>query len=443
MTRTKVLTVTIVVTLGLFWAWSAIVGASLGELEFEGFPSEVAVVGDEVRIDGWLKFNQKEHDYALNINLWVAEHEGRIEPDFIADPLYDGETIPITVYLEGVPGAAILWADDVRCPHGFWNIQLTEATPTSTPTSTPTPTNTPTVTPTPTPTNTPTPTSTPTNTPTPTSTPTNTSTPTSTATSTPTITPTSTATSTPTITPTPTPYRIYLPQLFVNYGISIPTATPTITATPTPVEVCYTSAPGESVPVYRIDASASPFPSSSGWYTTIGADDSPLIRMTSPPAPPGWNQPGFVPDSSWQPSSEVSVSYWANPPWGPLPEDSKVIGLWDENDDQEFLNGTTHLLRHTFTLSPPEAGMQLTGAALEMWSDNKTEWWWQGASVSYDKQGYIGQVELSPGYVEPDGGTYVLAIQNSNDYKWHDNEENGNPHGTAWRLCVTWNVAGY
>jgi hypothetical protein len=25
---------------------------------------------------------------------------------------------------------------------------------------------------------------------------------------------------------------------------------------------------------------------------------------------------------------------------------------------------------------------------------------------------------------------------------WHDDYENGNPHGTAWRLCVSWNVTG-
>ena len=185
MTRTKVLTV--VVALGLLWAWTAMVAASIGELEFTDFPSEIGVTGEEVQLEGWLKFNEKEHEYAMNISLWVTGHEGRIEPNFIAGPVYDGETVPITVYLEGIPGAAALHADDIRCPLGSWNIQLTLATPTSTPTHTGTPTPTPTPTSTPTHTDTPTPTATPTNTPTP------------------------TVTHTPTSTPTATPYMLYLP----------------------------------------------------------------------------------------------------------------------------------------------------------------------------------------------------------------------------------------
>jgi cell division septation protein DedD len=200
MARIKVLVVTVGVTLVLLWAWSAMTAASLGELVFVGIPSQVAVVGDEIQIVGELKFNEKGHEYAVNIRLWVTGHEGRIEPDFIAGPIYDGDTIPITVYLEGVPGTANLHADDLRCPFGLWTVQLTQATPTNTPTITPTPTNTPTPTPTPTDTATPTPT------------PTNTSTPTSTPTNTPTSTPTET--STPTQTPTPTPYRLYLPGIF-------------------------------------------------------------------------------------------------------------------------------------------------------------------------------------------------------------------------------------
>jgi hypothetical protein len=82
--------------------------------------------------------------------------------------------------------------------------------------------------------------------------------------------------------------------------------------------------------------------------------------------------------------------------------------------------------------------MQVTKASLEMWSDNKTEWWWGGGwgstPVSYDREGYIGQVDLFPGLVRSDGGTYVLAIQNSNDRVSLDN----NPQGTACQLCVTW-----
>jgi hypothetical protein len=195
MARNRVLAVSVVVVLSLLWAWPAMGATYLEELEFVGFPSEIAVTGEEVQLEGGLRFTDKGNTYAVNIRLWVTDHEGRIEPDFIAGPLYDGDTAPITVYLEGVPGVATLHADDRRCPHGYLEIQLTQATPTNTPMPTSTPTSTSTPTDTPTPTNTPTPTSTPTNTPTftlaPTNTPTSTSTPTSTA--------------TPTNTPTPTP----------------------------------------------------------------------------------------------------------------------------------------------------------------------------------------------------------------------------------------------
>ena len=33
------------------WTRPAVVGASLGELEFVGFPGEIAVTGDEVQLD--------------------------------------------------------------------------------------------------------------------------------------------------------------------------------------------------------------------------------------------------------------------------------------------------------------------------------------------------------------------------------------------------------
>ena len=159
MARKKGLAIAVAVILGLLGIWSVMVAASPGELEFVGFPSEIAVTGEEVRLEGWLRFNEKEHKYARYIRLWVTGHEGRIEPDYIMRPLYNGEMVSITVYLDGVPGVATLHADDPQCPSGILIIQLIEATPTSTPTSTPIST--------PTPTNTPTSTSTPTDTPTP------------------------------------------------------------------------------------------------------------------------------------------------------------------------------------------------------------------------------------------------------------------------------------
>jgi|GEM_PF-1244341 len=170
MTR-RLSVIMLVVAVGLLLARSVMVAASIGELEFVGFPSQIVVTGEEVQLQGWLKFNQKEHAYSSNIRLWVAGHTGRVEPRFIAGPLYDGDMVPITVYLEGVTGVATLHADDPRCPRGSWTITLVAATPTSTPTGTPTSTPTSTSTPTYTPTPTDTPTATPTSTPTPTPTP--------------------------------------------------------------------------------------------------------------------------------------------------------------------------------------------------------------------------------------------------------------------------------
>ena len=212
----KVLVLLVSIAVASMWFGALQTAASNGELEFVGFPSEYAVTGEEVRLEGWLKFNEKEHLDARNIRLWVTGNDGRIEPKFVAGPLYDGEVVSITVYLEGVPGVATLHADDPKCPYGLWTITLVQATPTSTPTPTPTATPTPTSTPT----------DTPTPTPTPTFSPTPTSTPTSTLTPVPTDTPTSTPTPMPTETPTPTPTETPVPDT------PTPTATPTATVVP-------------------------------------------------------------------------------------------------------------------------------------------------------------------------------------------------------------------
>jgi hypothetical protein len=286
--------------------------------------------------------------------------------------------------------------------------EMPTPTPTPTPTSTPMSTDTPTATPTSlTPTGTPTPTSlTPTDTPTPTNTPIQTDTPT----------PTNTPIQTDTPTPTPTP-----------------TATPTPAPTPVVREYCCSS--GDSM--YRIDGSVF------YGYDCDSASKCPLKRVTSPPAPWGWNQLYFVPDSSWQPASEVWWNDWYASGWNSLPGNCKPIGLQGKDGNQEGQSGITHLIRHTFfRLSPPQKGMHVTEAILEMWSDNKTEWWWAGTwgstSVSYnDKEGYIGQVDLLLyDLINPDGGTYVLAIQNSNDRVC--SSPNCNPQGTACYLRVTW-----
>jgi 5-hydroxyisourate hydrolase-like protein (transthyretin family) len=292
---------------------------------------------------------------------------------------------------------------------------LFTATPTATPTGVPTlPTNTPTGEPTIEPTDTPT--STPTNTPT---VPTNT--PTSTLTNTPTNTPTNTLTSTPTNTPT-------------NTLTNTPTNTPTNTLTPTPSvtpqvqQVCIASRPGIDL-IYRVD------PSEFRGYDGDVASVSTLQLIPSPPAPNGWNLPGFVPGAGWKAADSVWWDAWLAF-FSVQPPENSLIGWRRSDGRQEGLDGVTHLMRSTIQLTPPVPGMHVTSVVLEGWSDNKTAWWWDGELVMSQREGFNGAVELYPAHVRPEGGTYLLAIQNSNDYQRIEN-----PQGTSFRVCVTWSNA--
>ena len=179
--------------------------------------------------------------------------------------------------------------------------------------------------------------------------------------------------------------------------------------------------------VYRV--SASEFRA----YDGHSASDSSLRHISSPPAPSGWNQPDFVPDVSWRPAAAVWFDAWSLAPWSPIPSGCQPIGLLGRGGEPEGVDGTTYLFQRTFALAPPSPGMTITRAVLEMWSDNKSEWWWQGQSIAYDKETYIGQVNLYPGHIDADGGSYSLAVQNSNDTM-----HGINPQGITYRLQVTW-----
>ena len=275
-------------------------------------------------------------------------------------------------------------------------------------------TNTPTMTPTAT--STPTPTST--NTPTPTATATDTSTPVPTVPS-PTATPTDTATVTPTATPTPT-------ATDTPTGTPVPSATPTPrpTATRPPLIICENAAPG--LPVYRIEASQfRPYESDIAAHAV-------LIHVSSPPAPEGWNQPWYQPGDGWEPGQALWWDAWGDY-FDPDPPEPIMIGLLHKDGKPRGVDGTTYLMRYSFELAPPEPWMRVISCYLQGWSDNKAAWYWDGALVNDNREGYVGEVELFPDHVRPEGGTYLLAIQNSNDFQYIEN-----PHGTSFRLCVTW-----
>lgn len=208
-----------------------------------------------------------------------------------------------------------------------------------------------------------------------------------------------------------------------------PPLTPTPTRNPLEIVLCYYSLPQE-VLIYRIGAE------DFRGYLTDSATDSALISVTSPPAPAGWNQPGFVPDSAWQVGVQVWWDEWVGQTWEPF-QGATIVGLDDTHGTQEGLDGTTHLIRHTFHLDAPQPNMRITSAILEMWSDNSTNWWWQGVLIADDREGNDRQDEIFPAHITAEGGDYVLAIQNSNDYMFADN-----PQGTAFRLCITWTPIG-
>lgn len=225
--------------------------------------------------------------------------------------------------------------------------------------------------------------------------------------------------------------RTYTPPHYYqqNALLSLPSQVVSVTLPVPEITVCSCLAPGD--PLLSLDA-ASFRP-----YTGTAAASSPLIRIPSPPAPMGWNQPGFVPDVSWRLADAVWWSAWEGANWRPAFPLCAPIGLLEDGSNPQGVSGTTHLIRHAFTVSWPDPEMQMVRARLEMWSDNKSEWWWQGEVIASDREANVGAVELYPDRIAAEGGSYLLAVQSSNDLV----TSGANPQGTAARLCVTWRYA--
>jgi hypothetical protein len=163
-----------------------------------------------------------------------------------------------------------------------------------------------------------------------------------------------------------------------------------------------------------------------------------LVEITSPPAPDGWNQPGYELGARWEPAEWVWWTEWRVffAPWPgmPLPDPSNVLGRVGIFGVPEGIDGHTHLLRHTFDIQPPQEGMRVASARLRAWTDNNSFYWWQGRKLPFTGEGFLGEFELSPDYVRPEGGQYLLAVQTSN--KWHNAGDN--PHGTSFEVVVDW-----
>ena len=274
--------------------------------------------------------------------------------------------------------------------------------------------------------------------------PTNTPTPSRTVTWTPTPAPSDTATWTLTLNPTPSPSLTRAPTLTLTPTPSpsrtktrtatvtpsptdsrTPTPSPSVTATRPWVRSCQCSTTADRI--YRVEGFRG--------YAGDSAANSKLIRITSPPAPLGWQMPGYEPGDDWGPTGDVWWGAWGDPNWRPLVAICDHLGVLGAGSRPEGLDGVTHLIRHIFEVRPPKEGMRVADAYLEMWSDNKTAWWWDGELIAEDAQGYQGWSFLYPDKIASEGGTYLLAVQNSNDYMFMEN-----PQGTAFQLCVDWAV---
>jgi len=173
-------------------------------------------------------------------------------------------------------------------------------------------------------------------------------------------------------------------------------------------------------------------------YRCRSATDCSLRLISSPPAPLDWNQPQSAPDSAWLSGSPAWWDIWEQLGWQPQSLGcGQPIGLQDAGGRAMGTNGATQLYRRLIELVPPQPNMRIRSALLDMWSDNKSAWWWQGELIASNQQGYVGQVNLAPDRIAPVGGSYVLAIQNSNDFVCAESDY-CNPQGTTFRLTVTW-----
>ena len=123
-----------------------------------------------------------------------------------------------------------------------------------------------------------------------------------------------------------------------------------------------------------------------------------------------------------------------------MPVGSSVIGLLTADGEPEGRSGTTHLYRRWFDLEAPAPGTYIVSATLEMWSDNRSEWWWQGKPLRGDVQNRQNRrtYVFGEGEISSEGGRYLLAIQNGNDYVCTAPPDTCNAHGTAFCLRVEW-----
>ncbi len=153
--------------------------------------------------------------------------------------------------------------------------------------------------------------------------------------------------------------------------------------------------------------------------------------------PPQWNDPDFTPDSVWQRGSNVWWSAWDQADWRPRNVGcGDPVGLRDPAGNPLGGSDQVYLCRYEFDLRPPEVGMEVRRATLQMWSDNQSQWWFDGRLLYSDQQGQPTDVAL-PGLTGTSGGKHLVAARVDNDHTCLD-DDYCNPHGLIFELTVVW-----
>jgi hypothetical protein len=151
----------------------------------------------------------------------------------------------------------------------------------------------------------------------------------------------------------------------------------------------------------------------------------------------GWYQRGDVDDNVWQRGSTVWWPEWEQAIWRPGKVDcGEPVGLRDAAGNPLGKSDQIYLCRYEFDLQPPQPGMEVRRATLQMWSDNQSQWWFDGDPLCSGEQGHLADVAL-PALTGTSGGKHLIAARVDNDHTCLDNDY-CNPHGLIFELIVVW-----
>jgi len=152
-----------------------------------------------------------------------------------------------------------------------------------------------------------------------------------------------------------------------------------------------------------------------GWETVDG--NFQLLQIPSPPAPSGWQTPGFD-DADWTTTVTVDFSQWNFAPF------CTNIGGGTISHPDGGVNRVTYLIRKHFTIPDPPAGYTLAEVRVRGWADNGANVWLNGQFIG---QWFMTQEPDCQMFTSSNAGQVgenVLAIQLSNN---DERDASGNP----------------